>query len=86
MERTLDRKLFAQRLKECRKREFRTQEEFAKAIGKKIETIRNWEQGRTFPPTGEFIKICEILNCSADYLTGRYDYDLMYARKKRKQG
>lgn len=65
---------FKVRLKEQRKKVYKRQEDFADALHTKVETVRNWEQGRTVPETGTLIEICLLLNCDLDYLIGRIDY------------
>ena len=62
---------FGDRLKKLRKERYKTQDDFAEAVGKKIETVRNWEQGRALPEMETFFKICDLLDCDLDYLTGR---------------
>lgn len=65
--------VFGERLKELRKRKFKTQESFAEAAEVSVETVRNWEQGRVLPEMGTLFKIADILDCDLDYLTGRID-------------
>lgn len=61
-------------LKRARKRAgYKTQEEFANGIKKSIETVRNWEQGKTKPSLDDFIQLCEDLSCDADYLLDNLD-------------
>ena len=47
------------RLKKLRKREGRSQAEFADALGINVFTLRQWEQGRAHPDstTAAFIKL-----------------------------
>lgn len=81
--------IFIQRLKECRKRKYKTQQDFADAYKAKYGTIRDsnrpasesgmfgtvqsWEQGKTTPTAEVLGNICELLDCDADYLFGRID-------------
>lgn len=77
---------FTQRLQECRRRKFSSQQAFADAYmqrfgmirqgKKKIDnnmfgTIQSWEQGKSTPTADVLANICELLDCDADYLLGR---------------
>lgn len=62
---------FGDRLKELRKKKYRTQDDFAEDMDVTVETVRNWEQGRVLPEMGTLIKISRLLDCDLDYLTGR---------------
>lgn len=44
------------------------QSELAEAIGVSDNQISNIENGKCFPRMGSFLKICDVLDCSADYL------------------
>lgn len=78
--------IFSQRLQECRKQKFSSQQAFADAYmekygmlrkGKKnndnnmFGTIQSWEQGKSTPTAEALCNICELLDCDADYLLGR---------------
>lgn len=78
--------IFSKRLRECRKRKFSSQQEFADAYmnrfglirqGKKTTdnnmfgTIQSWEQGKSEPTASVLSNICDLLECDADYLLGR---------------
>lgn len=78
--------IFTQRLKECRRRKYSSQQAFADAYmerfgmirqgKKKIDnnmfgTIQSWEQGKSTPSADVLANICELLDCDADYLLGR---------------
>ena len=80
--------IFTQRLQECRRRKFSSQQAFADAYmqrfgmirqgKKKIDnnmfgTIQSWEQGKSTPTADVLANICELLYCDADYLLGRID-------------
>ena len=72
---------FGDRLKHERKKFDMRQEDLANKLGMTTATIRNWEQGRTWPEMPDFIKLCELLECDADYLAGRIEqktHDLNY--------
>lgn len=66
------RRIFSEKFKEARKNAgYRTQEDFAGAIGVGLETVRNWEQGRTFPEVNTLLQITDLLHCDLDFLFGR---------------
>lgn len=52
---------------------FKTQEAFAEVLDVSVETVRNWEQGRTLPEMETLFRICTLLNCDMDYLIGRLE-------------
>ena len=64
---------FGDRLKHERKKFDMRQEDLAKKLGMTTATIRNWEQGRTWPEMPDFIRLCALLECDADYLAGRIE-------------
>ena len=69
------------RLQELRKRHYKTQEQFAEALGVSLDAVRSWEQGYQPPETANLFKIVEKLDCDLDYLTGRIDcktHDLQF--------
>lgn len=80
--------IFSQRLRECRKRKFSSQQAFADAYVQQFGTIRkpknkidsnmfgtiqSWEQGKSTPTAEALSNICKLLDCDADYLLGRID-------------
>lgn len=73
---------FGGKLKEARKKAgYKTQEAFAEAFDCKTESVRNWEQGRTFPEIGTLFHLADFLDCDLDYLIGRIDkptHDLQF--------
>ena len=69
------------RLQELRKRHYKTQEQFAEALGVSLDAVRSWEQGYQPPETANLFKIVEKLDCDLDYLTGRIEcktHDLQF--------
>ena len=65
---------FGKRLKSIRKkRGYKTQAALASKLGVSLDTIQNWEQGATWPEMNDFLKMCDTLECDADYLFGRID-------------
>lgn len=83
----MNRDIFIQRFKECRKRKFKTQQMFADAYKDRFGmirdtdlpasgsgmfgTVQSWEQGKSTPTAEVLANICELLECDADYLLGR---------------
>ncbi|MFA9464368.1 MAG: helix-turn-helix domain-containing protein [Velocimicrobium sp.] len=78
--------IFTEKLVECRKRKYSSQQAFADAYmerfglirqGKKsidnnmFGTIQKWEQGKSEPTASVLANICDLLECDADYLLGR---------------
>ena len=69
-------KIFSTRLKQLRKDnkdKFKTQYDFAEAMDVSVETVRNWEQGRSFPEMEKLCQMCELLGCDLDFLVGSID-------------
>lgn len=50
-----------------------TQKGVAKELGVNIDTVKSWEAGEFLPSLYHFNKLCEILDCDADYLLGNID-------------
>lgn len=49
-----------------------------------VNTIKKWYSGKAIPRLPKFYALCEILDCSADYLLGRIeerDYDVEFITK-----
>lgn len=65
---------FGDRLQNLRKqKKIKTQEEFASKLGVNLKSVQNWEQGRKLPQSEHLFKICDVLDCDLDYLTGRLE-------------
>ncbi len=65
---------FGAGLKRARKKAgYKTQQDFADSFYKSLETIRNWEQGKTKPSLDDFLDLCYRFECDADYLLGTID-------------
>ena len=61
-------------MKEARKKAgYKTQQAFADAYHVSLETVQNWEQGKTAPLMGDFIDLCDFFKCDGDYLLGKID-------------
>ena len=50
-----------------------TQESFAESFGVSVDTVKNWEQGRTAPSIDTLIELCDFFECDIDYLFGTLD-------------
>lgn len=58
-------------LKRERKRHGLTQQDFADKFNVGLATVRNWEQGKTYPEAGTLERLCDFYGCEMDYLFGR---------------
>lgn len=65
--------MFAERLKELRKKTDMTQIEFAKKFNIANGTVGNWESGKRQPDYATISKIADFFHVSTDYLLGRTD-------------
>ncbi len=65
--------MFAERLKELRKKANITQLEFAKKFNVSNGAIGNWESGKRQPDSETLSKLADFFNVSIDYLVGRTD-------------
>lgn len=52
-----------------------TQEELAKKMNVSQKTISSWETGRTSPKFEESRRLCELYDCTLEYLTGTKQHD-----------
>lgn len=59
--------ILGSRIMQRRKQLCIKQSELAEKIGVSNNQISNIENGKSFPKLGNFIFICNILNCNADY-------------------
>ena len=64
---------FNERLKEIRKECGKTQKEVYTVLGMSANGYASYEQGRTEPSIETLIKLCKVLDVSADYLLGLED-------------
>lgn len=68
---------FGKSLKAARKNHgLKTQQEFVDALtnygfSTTLATVRNWEQGKTFPEATTLDVLCDFFGCDMDYLFGR---------------
>lgn len=58
-------------LKRERKKHGLTQQDFADKFNVGLATVRNWEQGKTYPEAGTLERLCDFYECDMDYLFGR---------------
>ena len=74
MEYLKDIKEIGQRLQDRRKEFFKTQYDFAEALGiEERKTVGNWETGTVAIPIHRLSDICNLLDCDLDYLFGKID-------------
>ena len=59
---------FGNKLAKLRREQNYTQEQFADILGVSRQSVSKWESDLAYPETDKLIKICEIFNCSSDYL------------------
>lgn len=64
---------FDGRLKSVRRSKRLTQQDLADRLGVSKGTISAYEQGLSYPSLETLVKICDILDTSADYLLGISD-------------
>ena len=62
--------IFAKRVKQLRKDNGWSQEDFAKRLGVTRSAIGNWEQGTREPPYEMLEAIADVFNCEMQYLIG----------------
>ena len=70
----LENEIFAQRLKQIRAEHGLTQKQLANSLNIIHQNVSNWEKGVSFPNLVTFTEVCQLLNCSSDYLLGLSDY------------
>lgn len=63
------------KLKEIRKQKQFNQEQLAKILNISREQISRLENGQSLANEEQIIKLCNALNCSADYLLGLIDIE-----------
>lgn len=62
-----------ERIKNLRKENELTQEEFANAMNVSPAAVTMWETGRRTPAMNTIREIADFFNCNVDYLLGRID-------------
>ncbi|MDU4454344.1 MAG: helix-turn-helix transcriptional regulator [Streptococcus mitis] len=68
--------VFAERLKELRKKSYLTQVELAKRLGIGQSSYADWERGKKKPTQENLVKISQVLGVSIDYLVGSSEDNL----------
>lgn len=59
---------FGGKLAKLRREKNYTQEQFADILGVSGQSVSKWESDLAYPETDKLVKICELFNCSSDYL------------------
>lgn len=59
------------RLKERRLLKKLTLEQLGTIVGVQKSAVSKWERGKNIPKGDILLKLCNVLECTADYLTGR---------------
>lgn len=59
---------FGGKLAKLRREKNYTQEQFADILGVSRQSVSKWESDLAYPETDKLVKICELFNCSSDYL------------------
>ncbi|WEV55007.1 helix-turn-helix transcriptional regulator [Leuconostocaceae bacterium ESL0723] len=65
--------IFSERLKIVRKAKNLTQLQLAQKLNLSKRTVSAYEQGLSYPSLETFVKLCEMMETSADYLLGMSD-------------
>ena len=56
------------KLAKLRREQNYTQEQLADALGVSRQSVSKWESDLAYPETDKLVKICQMFNCSSDYL------------------
>lgn len=59
---------FGDKLAKLRREQNYTQEQLADMLGVSRQSVSKWESDVAYPETDKLVKICEMFNCSSDYL------------------
>ncbi len=59
---------FGDKLAKLRRENNYTQEQFADILNVSRQSVSKWESNIAYPETDKLVKICELFNCSSDYL------------------
>ena len=62
--------MISSRILQLRTRMGWSQLQLATALNLNLKTIRNWENGDSYPSAPNILRLCEIFSVSADYLLG----------------
>ena len=66
--------IVAERIKEIRKDNNLSQEEFGKIISVSQDNVSLWEKGKSIPGTQHVINIAKAFNVTSDYILGLSDF------------
>lgn len=59
---------FGDKLAKMRREQNYTQEQFADLLNVSRQSVSKWESDLAYPETDKLVKICQMFNCSSDYL------------------
>ncbi len=59
---------FGDKLAKLRREYNYTQEQLADVLGVSRQSVSKWESDLAYPETDKLVKMCELFNCSSDYL------------------
>lgn len=59
---------FGNKLAKMRKEKNYTQEQFAELLGVSRQAVSKWESDLAYPETDKLIRMCDLFDCSLDYL------------------
>lgn len=76
-----DASTFGKRLRAIRKKNGMTQEQLAEFLFLSVDSISNYENGKTTCMPEHLIKICQLFNVSADYFFFDIDRELISEEK-----
>lgn len=77
---------FGDKLAKLRREHNYTQEQFADLLGVSRQSVSKWESDLAYPETEKLVKICEMFNCSSDYLLLDDDYTKPQSEKTHNDG
>ncbi len=64
------------RIRQLRELKKINQKELAQLISAKASSVCNWEKGSYKPNEQQILKLCEVFDCTPDYLLGYTDINL----------
>lgn len=65
--------MMASRIAQLRNQMGWTQMQLARELRVNLKTIRNWENGDSYPSAPNILRLCELFSVSTDYLFGVED-------------
>lgn len=69
------RETIGSRLRAVREQHNLSQTELAEKLGMTQKAISSWENGRTYPRMQQLTEMCQIYDCTLEYLTGTRQHD-----------